>query len=316
LSNFFKLIQNENMKIFRRPATLVMIGLLIVVVLAVGMIVKFVINDVANDNWEQRLAEENIRMQVSLEQGQMPKIAKDTIKNNILLNEYRIENNIPPNTTKTLWGFMDISNNLTVLITLFTVIVASTSVAGEFSWGTIKLLLIRPASRSKILLTKYISSLVFALAMLVILFVASFIIGSIFFGFGGIGLPYLSVLDGQVSEGNMVVHVFNQYGLNTVELLMMVTFAFMISTVFRNGSVAIGLSIFLMFVGQNIVALLSQYDWVKYIMFANTDLRQYINGTPLVEGMTMQFSLIVLAVYFLIFNLLSWYIFNKRDITA
>ncbi|MFD2875395.1 ABC transporter permease [Paenibacillus rhizoplanae] len=40
---------------------------------------------------------------------------------------------------------------------------AADSVAGEFTWGTIKLLLIRPWSRSKILLSKYISLVIFSL---------------------------------------------------------------------------------------------------------------------------------------------------------
>lgn len=46
---------------------------------------------------------------------------------------------------------------------IFTIILAADSIAGELSGGTFKLLLIRPASLSKILLSKYIS--VFALSI-------------------------------------------------------------------------------------------------------------------------------------------------------
>jgi ABC-type transport system involved in multi-copper enzyme maturation permease subunit len=35
-----------------------------------------------------------------------------------------------------------------------------------------------------------------------------------------------------------------------------------------------------------------------------------------VEGMTLQFSISVLVIYFLVFNLLSWSIFMKRDVAA
>ncbi|MBE3554796.1 MAG: ABC transporter permease, partial [Thermicanus sp.] len=68
--------------------------------------------------------------------------------------------------------------------------------------------------------------------------------------------------------------------------------------------------------GSTIVAALSRYGWVKYILFANTDLRQYFDGTPLVEGMTLSFSITVLLAYFLIFNLLSWILFMKRDVAS
>lgn len=57
------------------------------------------------------------------------------------------------------------------LNTIFTALVAADSVAGEFTWGTIKLLLIRPWSRSKILLSKYISMVLFSLFSTLLLIV-------------------------------------------------------------------------------------------------------------------------------------------------
>ena len=67
------------------------------------------------------------------------------------------------------------ASGLIILVTLFTVIIAGDMVAGEFTRGTIKLLLIRPASRSKILLSKYVTTLLFAATLLVILFITALI---------------------------------------------------------------------------------------------------------------------------------------------
>lgn len=64
------------------------------------------------------------------------------------------------------------------------------------------------------------------------------------------------------------------------------------------------------------VQVLSRFSWSKYILFANTNLKQYISGVPLVKGMTMSFSIIVLIVYFIIFNVTSLLVFNKRDVAA
>ncbi|GAA3891074.1 hypothetical protein GCM10022628_12240 [Anoxybacillus suryakundensis] len=95
------------------------------------------------------------------------------------------------------------------------------------------------------------------------------------------------------------------------------TFAFMISTVFRNQSLAIGLTTFSLFIGPQITYFLSlKFDWAKYILFANTNLAQYIDGMPLVKGMTMPFSLAVLLVYFVAFNAVTWWTFQKRDVAA
>lgn len=98
---------------------------------------------------------------------------------------------------------------------------------------------------------------------------------------------------------------------------MMVTFVFMISSIFRNSALAIGLAIFLMFAGNQIVLFFMERDWAKYILFTNTDLRQYVNGNiPLIEGMTLGFSITVLIVYYVIFAVLSWIFFTKRDVAG
>jgi len=97
---------------------------------------------------------------------------------------------------------------------------------------------------------------------------------------------------------------------------MMATFAFMISTVFRSSALAIGLAIFLMMAGNQIIFAFAEYPWAKYILFANTDLQQYANGNVLIEGMTLGFSISVLIGYYAIFIGLSWLIFIKRDVAS
>jgi len=157
----------------------------------------------------------------------------------------------------------------------------------------------------------------FAIFLLVILFVYSTAIGASLFGLPDKAVPYLNYNNGTVSEQNMVVHLMIYYGINSITMIMLTTMAFMISSVFRNSSLAIGLSIFFMFTGTSITQLLAMnFSWAKYILFANTNLMQYFEGSPMVEGMTMSFSITVLIVYFLIFQLLSFFIFKKRDVAA
>lgn len=317
--NLVRLVQNENMKIFRRIGTWVMIGLLLVVTGILGIMVKQNIfgDEGLGPDWKKKLEKQVKQDQKILKSGELPPGGKEHFERNIEINQYRIDHDLAPE-GQTLWSFMYQSANITSLITLFTIIVGATSVAGEFSWGTIKLLLIRSASRSKILLSKYLSTLLFALSLLAILFLFSLLLGGILFGVGGWNYPHLTFEDGKVIEKSQVVHVLGLYGLESVNLLMMVTFAFMISTVFRSSSLAIGLAIFLMFTGVNTVQILSVqgHEWVKYVLFANTDLGQHLEGEPLVKGMTMSFSVTVLAVYFLIFNVISWFVFKKRDVAA
>lgn len=296
--------------------TWMMIGILVLVVALVGVFTKFVLDPASNADWKAQLTAENAQLEESVESAPMLEAQKRMLKERIALNEYRIEHDLAPIERDSLWGYMVDTTTFTGIAALFTIVIAAGMVASEFSWGTVKLLLIRPVSRTKVLLAKYVSTLLFALLMLVLLFSSSFLFGILFFGFSGAETPYLSYSNGGVVELNMVSHIIELFGFRSIDLIMMVTLAFMISTVFRSSSLAIGISLFLMFTGPQIVQLLSQYDWVKYILFANTDLQQYTTGTPLVEGMTMTFSIVMLLIYFALFAFLSLFIFSKRDVAA
>ena len=321
MRRMLNLIQNENMKIFRQLSTYIMLGLLIVIVIASGFLSKNSVQRAStNTDWKTQLTQENTEMQKTMTQvqtlgvgGEQSSAAYERI---IKTNNYRIEHNLPREQGKIVWGFVtDLASTIS-LVSLFTIIIAAGIVAREFNSGTIKLLLIRPFKRWKVLLSKYLAVLLFALDALIILFVASFLVGGIFYGWSGVSQPYLGFTNGNVTEINMLWHIFTTYAYACVNLLMMVTFAFMISTVFRNNSLAVGISLFLMFTGNALVALLSKYSWVKYILFTNTDLTVYTNGVPVAKGMTMTFSLLVLAAYFIIFNGISWLVFIKRDVAA
>jgi ABC-2 type transport system permease protein len=313
------LIRNEWMKIFRRPGTYVMIAILLLIVSITGAFMKYQENRTDqnhDEDWKTILVQENEALKSQLESSPI-KVEQDYYKKQIAINEYRIEHDIPFREKYNGWSFVKDSSELILLAGLFTIIVSAGIVASEFSWGTIKLLLIRPINRSKILISKYLTVLLFALLLVGSLFVYSAILGTILFGLPEQAIPYLNYFDGKVTEQPMFIYLINYYGLASIEMIMMATMAFMISSVFRNSSLAIGLSLTLMFMGSQLTALLSmKFTWAKYILFANTNLMQYFEGAPLVEGMTLTFSIIMILLYFVIFQFLAFYVFNKRDVAA
>lgn len=310
------LLQNENMKIYRRLRTWVLIGILMALMVTVSIIFKAT-DSGSNEGWENRTRQNIASNQRYLEENNgLPSLAKEEMERTVKLDQYRLDHDIPPS-EHTVWGMVMQMSNLIIVVTIFTVVIAADIVAVEFATGTIKLLLIRPSSRSKILLSKYLSTILFSLLLLVLLFLSSFILNGFLYGFSDASYPYLFVDKHMaVQESSMFLHAVNTYGLKCVELIMIVTLAFMISTVFRSSSLSIGLSLLLLFLGQAITMFLSQWNWGKFWLFANTDLTQYIEGKPLIEGMNMAFSICVLIVYFILINLLSWSIFKRRDVAA
>jgi ABC-type transport system involved in multi-copper enzyme maturation, permease component len=314
LLNMLNLVRNENMKLFKKLGTKVMMLLLILFVLAAAIIIKVNVKS-NNDNWKTNLQQQNVQYKQELD-GSANQDSAKYAKRAYAENQYRIDHDLPPILNNSLWGFVDGAASLVSLITIFAIIMGSGMVADEYNQGTIKLLLIRPSKRWKIMLSKFISVLLAIIAMLLILFVSSFLIGGIVFGFNGAGQPYLSYANNKIVEVSMVGHLFSTYGLDCVALFMMLSFAFAISNISRNGAMAIGISIGLYFAGSMIVGILSKFDWVKYILFANTDLNQYFDGVPIVKGMTLGFSVTVLCVYFIAFVIISWVGFCKRDVAA
>ncbi|MBO1910437.1 hypothetical protein J4G37_37335, partial [Microvirga sp. 3-52] len=103
--------------------------------------------------------------------------------------------------------------------------------------------------------------------------------------------------------------------LSLINVFMISTFAFMVGSVFRSTSLAVGLSIFLFFSGTMIVLFLERFEIAKYIFFAH-DLTQYELGFKMLDSNTMGFSVVVVSVYAILFLAISYLTFNKRDVTA
>ncbi|MBT2626502.1 ABC transporter permease [Bacillus sp. HU-1818] len=313
------LIYNEWIKIFSRVGTWVMIGILGVSMVGFALLSNHFSSDETNPKWKQELQAENADMKKQIKDNPGNDIFVKNLKKEIAVNEYRIEHNLPADTGYTAWSYVTDSSMLTMLTGLFTIIIAAGIVANEFNWGTIKLLVIRPLSRFQILLSKYITVLLFGLGLLLVLFVGSTLLGLIFFGTGGDAAAnvHLVYKDGHVAEQSIIGYLAKTYLYESISAFMLATMAFMLSAVFRNSSLAVGFSIFLLVMGSTATGFLAmKFDWAKYILFANTDLTQYLDGTPLVEGMTMTFSIVMLVIYFVIFQLLAFAVFLKRDIAT
>lgn len=258
LNNFMNLIQNENMKIYRRVRTWIMFGIIVLMVLFFAILFRLGGGGSTISAWDAT--------------GQL--------------------------------------SFLFYLVTIFASVVAADIVAGEFTWGTIKLLLIRPWTRTKVLASKLLALILFTLLITVLFFLSSLLISYAMYPvktsmvFSDNGSPFVYLLEDMLYR--------------YIDLLVITLFSFMISTVFRSSGIAIGLSMFILFTGGIFTMLFNpvRYPWAKYTLFVNMDLSQYRGGQEGVAGMTLGFSITVLTCYVLLFLVISWLVFNKRDVAA
>lgn len=311
------LVRNENMKIYRRARTWVFFGLILFALLIQAAFTLRTVQGTEHRDWQQEITRETQIIEERLQNPelQMPPEQRREQELQVAVNRYHLDHEISP-FAHNAWKFTKNSSAIVALITLFTIVVAGDIVAAEFGWGTIKLLLIRPASRTKILLAKYLAVLLFACLMLITLLGCSFLIGGALFGFAGGDQPYLSLHDTGITETTVAKNALLTFALEPVSLVMFATVAFVISAAFRSSSMAIGVSMLTMFLGQMIVGLLARFDWVQYLLFANLNLMQYFEGAPVVPTMTLPFSLGINLLYFVVLHGIGWLLFTKRDVAA
>ncbi|WP_026689752.1 ABC transporter permease [Alteribacter aurantiacus] len=312
-----KLIQNEWMKIIRRNGTTVMIVLLFLIV-CVGAAMTTILNpdnleEVATD-WQGQLMHENSLIEDQLQDNDLPYEATTHLHERTMVNEYHLEQNIEPLPRTHAYSLLIDHGMLLSIVTMFVVIIGAGIVSGEHSTGTIKLLLVRPVSRWRILMAKWVTTILFALLMTGALMIFTLLIGFIVFGFDFAPVRVVEVVNGELRDWHIFSYVLSIYSLHFVELIMFATLSFMIGTTFRNQALAVGISLVAMFMGGQMVYLLRSYEWAKYLLFANTSVIQFFEGAPIVPSLSVGFSVAMLLMYFSLFHILTFWVFTKRDV--
>ncbi|MBM7665857.1 ABC-2 type transport system permease protein [Solibacillus kalamii] len=309
-------VKNEWIKMWSQKNAWIMCGLLIVLIVFVAGMNKYY--DVDSSTKEARIAANEEMMAYPKEMLASEDITQEDeqyFKEEIAMAEYRIANDLPAANAMTFTEHMDLSLSLTIMVTgIFTVVIAAGIVSSEFGTGTIKMLLTRPVSRWKILLSKLVASILYGIVLFAAGIVVALIIGMALFGTDS--SIALSIVDGQIVQ-ETVKNTFIETTLYSLgSTIMTIIFAFMIGTIFGSSTLAVSLSLFILLMGSTATMFIAQYDFAKYIWFAN-DLSYYAPGSmPMIEGLTFTFSLVVNIVYAVIFLAITFGYFMKRDVTA
>lgn len=206
---------------------------------------------------------------------------------------------------------------LFIIITI--VLIAGAIVSDEFNKGTIKSLLVRPYSRTKILLAKFITVLITVLFIMVVTVILQFIIGGISFGFDSLSIPNVvyNFKTGKIMEVGILKSIICT-GLGKLPIYVLLgTLAFALSTLFNNTAVAITITL-LGYMASSIVNQFAYYydmEWLKFFVTPNWDFTQFFYGNlPLIKGMSIPLSIIICLVYFVIMIIPTFVVFNKRNI--
>ncbi|EUJ46353.1 ABC transporter permease [Listeria riparia] len=222
---------------------------------------------------------------------------------------------------------LSISGIIMFLVALFSIVIASSVVASEFSFGTIKLLLIRPYKRWEILLSKYIVVMLYAIVLALFTLLIAYLISGVLISFGSLTqdvsstIPTYSENGDVLNNGVTAIHALGtQLGFFLVELIFSMSIAFMVSSLLRSQALAVGIGLFLLFInsiaGGITLMLAEKFDWFKYIFVTPLYyINMHSNGVGNMEmnsGLSTGLAIGILAVYYILFMALSFIFFPKK----
>lgn len=223
------------------------------------------------------------------------------------------------NTSNLRGTLLNMFSSYELFIIITVVLIAGAIVSEEFNKGTIKLLLVRPYSRAKILLAKFIVVLLTIVFIMFAVAIMQFVVGGLFFGFDSLNIPVVeynhntgSIVEMSLTKGILL----NALGRLPIYILIG-TLAFAVSTIFTSTAVAITISILGYMASSIINQLAFSFDiaWLKYFITPNWDLSQFFYGRlPNMQGTSLTFAIILCAIYFLIMIIPSFMTFKKKNI--
>ena len=235
-------------------------------------------------------------------------------------SRYIIETGIDINKSDSLKGSLqNFYSQYGVFIIVVIIMIAGTIVSEEFNKGTIKLLLVKPYTRTQILLSKFLTVLIISAFVIVSTILMQILVGGILFGLGSIFEPVVvyNLSTNVIQEMNIFAYLGIQTLTQLPIIILLATLAFAISTIFSNSALAITVSL-LGYMGASIInqlAMAYNLTFMKYFVTMNWDLSQYLfGGLPYMEGMNLITSIIICVVYLLIMLIPTFIIFKKRNI--
>ena len=203
-----------------------------------------------------------------------------------------------------------------VLIVLLTL--SASSVAEEFNKGTIKQLLVKPYSRSKILLSKMVSVFIATIIVLFIVNISTTVISALFSG------DITSIFDNKVIF-NYKTHECMEMSYIKLSLLSLLyslpmiillgLFVFTLSIISTNTAFSLGMGFGAYISTEIFTMLMNRFKFLSYMPTVNYDLTQYMFGhMPDMEQLSFTKAVAVDIVSFVVLMIVCFVVFKKKDI--
>ncbi|MCI8589633.1 MAG: ABC transporter permease subunit [Clostridiales bacterium] len=253
------------------------------------------------------------------------------LENNIAVYEYKMGKGLLQNTSNENFPVelaLSATSGLCRSFLLFVLIIlAGGCISSDIQSGAVKGLIIAPVKRSKIFFAKILSLLTVGVIGTLVCALISLASQCLFFGYSSIP-PYIFASGGTAHKLSPVLYLIAQMFVWLLPVLLVMTFAVMLSAVTRSTAISIGVSIAVYFVCSSALSFINlgivKGEWVKFLPFQHMDLTTaffpYSTVSSLLDAVgfttapSLGFSLIYLFVLTLCLGYIAFDSFTRRDI--
>jgi len=211
-----------------------------------------------------------------------------------------------------------IMNSLHIHIPFFITLVAGDIVSSEATSGTVRLLLIRPPSRSKIITAKYLTTLFYTTGLVIFLGLICITLGLLLFGNGDLIMNYQTKFRLVfIPEAEVPLRMLLAFTAAVWSMTVVASLAFLFSTLAENsigpiiGTMAV--VIVLLVLGNfpfDFFRLLSPYLFTTYMVFWQRLFDQPIPWQEIVR------SAVILGLHSVGLFSIAFIVFNRKDIKS
>jgi ABC-2 type transport system permease protein len=234
----------------------------------------------------------------------------DTLTNNLSENFY-LQGNLMNGYLVTYFAL----NTLWIHIPILIVIVTGDLVSGEASAGTFRLILTRPVSRNTLITAKFVTSLLYILVLMIVLFIFSMGLGIILFGKGDL-MVFLNGIN-IIPASELPMRFVWAFLFGLISMWMVGSLSFLLSCIYENSltPILVSMAIIILFTilsnfDVGLFDKLKPYLFTTYMGEWRSFFNFKINQTAIGKALGILFGHIV------ILYLGSLIIFNKKDITT
>lgn len=266
----------------------------------------------------------------NLDSMEQVKEGRASVNDKLAVALYRLENEVetdlgyvfgeelvlPYGENSNFWESFASSSEYIFAVGILVIVIAGLIVSTEFSSGTIKFLLVSPVKRWKIVISKYVTVMAVGAVLTLILYLSSIAASLIFLGGNGFDNVIVKVENGIAWGESPFLRVLADYGWSLIEVVVVATMAFALSSLMRSAAVSVGVGLFAYLSGSVIVELFAsaELDFGRYILFANLDLPSIIAGNSMFPNQTVVGAVVNIALYMAVFILTAWDGFVRKEI--